>query len=281
MITQTPQDQYVKVGQINTRYWVEGNKGTKIVLLHGGGGSIEFWLYNINALAQSHCVYAVDMVGSGRSDKPQASYSLTYQAQFIKDFMDALRIESATLIGNSMGGGVALQLALMFPHQVENLVLVDSFGLGKEIAIALRLVTLPFVKRFFHPSRRMLASTLKHNFHDSTLIPTEWIELRYPIFALADRKQALVAIAKANLDVFGVRPQVFNRIVEQLSSITAPTLIVWGKQDRILPVAHAHIAAKNLPNARLHIFEDCGHHPHLERPKDFNSLVLEFLAACQ
>jgi 4,5:9,10-diseco-3-hydroxy-5,9,17-trioxoandrosta-1(10),2-diene-4-oate hydrolase len=279
LLTQTPQDHYVKVGQINTRYWALGGEGTPVILLHGGGGSIEFWLYNISALAQYHRVYAVDMVGSGRSDKPSASYSLTYQAQFIKDFMDILSIECATLVGNSMGGGAALQFAMMFPRQVNKLVLVDSLGLGKEIAIGIRLATLPFVGKLLRPSRRMLVPMLKHNFYNPRLIPKEWIEIRYPIFALPDRKNALLALARMNFNLFGVRSQVFRPIVDKLATITAPSLVIWGKQDRILPVAHAHVAAKGLPNARLHIFDPCGHHPHLERPEEFNALVLEFLAS--
>jgi pimeloyl-ACP methyl ester carboxylesterase len=274
-----PPDQYVKVGQINTRYWVLGDKGSTVILLHGGGGSVEFWLYNIGALAQYHRVYAVDMVGSGRSDKPSASYSLTYQAQFIKDFMDTLSIESATLVGNSMGGGAALQFAMMFPQQVNKLVLVNTLGLGREIAIGIRLATLPFVCRLLRPSRRLIMSTLKHNFYDLTVIPKEWIEIRYPVFMLPGRKKALLELARMNFNLFGVRSQVFRPIVDKLASITAPTLVIWGQQDRILPVAHAHIAAKGLPNACLHIFDPCGHHPHLERPEEFNALVLEFLAS--
>lgn len=250
-----------------------------VILLHGGGGSIEFWLYNISALAQYHRVYAVDMVGSGRSDKPSASYSLTYQAQFIKDFMGTLGIESATLVGNSMGGGAALQFALMFPQQVNKLVLVDSLGLGKEIALGIRLATLPFVCQLLRPSRRLLVSMLRHNFYNPTLIPKEWLEIRYPIFVLPDRKQALFALAQMNFNLFGVRPQVYRPIMDKLAAIAAPTLIIWGKQDRILPVAHAHIAAKAIPKAHLHIFDPCGHHPHLERPQEFNTLVLEFLAS--
>jgi 4,5:9,10-diseco-3-hydroxy-5,9,17-trioxoandrosta-1(10),2-diene-4-oate hydrolase len=122
-------------------------------------------------------------------------------------------------------------------------------------------------------------STLKHNFYDLTLIPKEWIEIRYPVFMLPGRKKALLELARMNFNLFGVRSQVFRPIVDKLASITAPTLVIWGQQDRILPVAHAHIAAKGLPNACLHIFDPCGHHPHLERPEEFNALVLEFLAS--
>ncbi|MGL5878739.1 MAG: alpha/beta fold hydrolase, partial [Xenococcaceae cyanobacterium] len=219
------------------------------------------------------------MVGSGRSDKPQASYSLTYQAQFIKDFMDTLGIESATLIGNSMGGGAALQLALLFPHRVNKLVLVDSMGFGREIALGIRLTTLPLLIRLLRPSRRLLAPMLRNNFYDPQSIPSEWIELRYPIFALPGRKPALMAMVKTNFHLLGVRSQVFHPILSQLATITTPTLVIWGKQDRIIPVAHAYIAAKTIPNARLHIFDRCGHHPHLEYPEKFNNVVLDFLAS--
>lgn len=274
--TQIPLDRYVKVGSINTRYWIMG-VGTPVILLHGGQGSVEFWLYNIGTLAKFHRVYALDMVGAGKSDKPQASYSLTYQAEFIKDFMDSLDIAAATLIGNSMGGGAALQFALMFPQRINKLVLVDSMGLGKEIALGIRLTTLPLLIRLLRPSRRLLAPMLKHNFYDPKSIPPEWVELRYPIFALPGRKPALMATIKTNFHLFGVRSQVFRPIVSQLATITAPTLVIWGKQDRIIPVAHAYIAAKTIPDVRLHVFDSCGHHPHLEHPQEFNNLVLEFL----
>jgi 4,5:9,10-diseco-3-hydroxy-5,9,17-trioxoandrosta-1(10),2-diene-4-oate hydrolase len=273
-----PQDEYVKVGSVKTRYWRAGDKGSPVILLHGGGGSVEFWLYNIPVLAKHHRVYAFDMVGSGLSDKPSATYCLTYQAQFIKDFMETLGIDRATLIGNSMGGGAALQFALLFPERLHKLVLVDSFGLGREISFGLRLASIPFVVRSLRPNRRIFEPMIRHDFHDPTCIPQEWIEIRYPIFALPGRQKALEQLARTNLSLLGVRRSVYRPLVEQLSKIAAPTLIVWGKQDRILPVAHAYVAAKHLPNSQLHIFDPCGHHPHLERPDEFNYLVLEFLA---
>ncbi|AVZ30749.1 alpha/beta fold hydrolase [Nodularia spumigena] len=278
MLTDIPPDQYIKVGEINTRYWTLGNKGKTILLFHGAGDSIEFWLYNINVLAQHYRVYAVDMVGSGRSDKPSASYSLTYLAEFIKDFMDTLSIERASLAGNSMGGGVAIQFALMFPQQVDKLVLVGSFGLGREVRLALRLTILPLVLRFLRPNRRKLMSMLKVLFYNATLIPQEWIEIRYPIFSLPHRHKAITKLARTNLNLLGVRRSVFSAIVNQLATITTPALIIWGKQDRILPVSHAYIAAEGLPNNRLHIFDSCGHYPQIEYPQEFNYIVLGFLA---
>ncbi|MBV8886949.1 MAG: alpha/beta fold hydrolase [Chroococcidiopsidaceae cyanobacterium CP_BM_RX_35] len=278
MPLQTPQDRYVQVGQINTRYWTLGDKGTAVILLHGLGSCVETWTFNISVLAQQHRVYAVDLVGAGRSDKPASTYSLSYLAQFVKGFMDALRIESACLIGNSLGGGIALQYALDFPRQVERLVLVSSFGLGKEITFTLRLATLPFVEKLFHPSRSSIALALKQSVYDSTLISHEQVELYYQIGTLPGAWSALLALIKTNIDLFGVRTKVYYAIVDKLTTITAPTLVLWGRQDRVLPVAHATIATKRLPNVRLHIFERCGHWSQFEYSEEFNSLVLEFLA---
>jgi 4,5:9,10-diseco-3-hydroxy-5,9,17-trioxoandrosta-1(10),2-diene-4-oate hydrolase len=278
MLVQTPQDRYVQVGQINTRYWTSGDKGTTVILLHGIGSSVETWAYNISVLAQHHRVYAVDLVGAGRSEKPAVTYSLSYLAQFVKDFMDALSIECASLIGNSLGGGVALQFALNFPQKLEKLVLVNSLGLGKEITLTLRLATLPFVGRLFKPTRSGTALALKQSVYDSTLISNDWVELYYQIATLPKAWEAVVGLIKTNIDLFGVRTEIYNTIVDRLPTITAPTLVLWGRQDRVLPVTHAAVATKGLPNARVHIFDPCGHWSQVEHSEEFNTLVLEFLA---
>ncbi|NBD18126.1 MAG: alpha/beta fold hydrolase [Cyanobacteria bacterium] len=275
-----PPDQYAQVNSINTRYWSLGDQGSTVILLHGGGASVEFWWYNVDALAQFHRVCAVDMVGSGRSDQPFASYSLSDQAQFIKDFMDTCNIRCASLVGNSMGGGVALQFALMFPDRLEKLVLVNSFGLGKQIEIFSRLGTLPFIDKFsrvFRPNRPSVAWLLKSVVYDPSVITDEWFERIYQLAVLPGALSSLVRLSRANLNLLGVRSRVFRPIVHQLSQITAPTLVIWGKHDPVLPVAHADVAAQGLANARLHIFECCGHFPQIEHPEEFNQLILEFL----
>ncbi len=280
MQSKWPQDQYTKVGSINTRYWALGEQGTIVILLHAGGASVEFWLYNLTALAQSHRVFAIDMIGSGRSDKPSVSYSLAYQARFVKNFMDIRRIRRASLAGNSMGGGVVLQFALMFPERVEKLVLVNSFGLGKRIDLFSRLGALPLIDKLswlFHPTRKIVALTLKAVVYDSSVIADEWFERIYQLVVLPGALNALIKLAQTNLNVFGVRFEVFSPIINQLSNITAPALIIWGQQDPVLPVDHAYVAAQRLANAHLHIFEGCGHFPQIEHSEKFNQLVLEFL----
>jgi 4,5:9,10-diseco-3-hydroxy-5,9,17-trioxoandrosta-1(10),2-diene-4-oate hydrolase len=271
-----PEDCYISVNDISTRYWQMGDLGSNIILLHGGNGSIEFWLYNISILAQHHRVYAFDMVGSGKSDYPDADYSLNYQAEFLAGFMTALSIESATLIGNSMGGAVALQFTKLYPALVDRLVLVDTMGLGREISLGIRLITLPAIINLLRPGRWMIPSMLKSNFYNAQALPPEWIELRYAVFAIPGRNQVILNLGQSNFNLRGVRPEVYQPIVDSLAQITQSTLIIWGDHDRIIPVKHAYIAAAKLPNHQLQIFPNCGHNPYLEYPDRFNRSVLEF-----
>ena len=241
-------------------------------------GSIEFWLYNMATLAQNHQVYGFDMVGAGKSDAPAASYSLTYQAEFLRGWMSALDIDTATLIGNSMGGGVALVFTGLYPERVDRLVLVASMGFGPEISWGIRLITLPAIVNLLRPGRWMIPAMLKSNFDDANNLPPEWIELRYPIFAISGRNQVILQLGQSNFNLAGVLPAVYQSILASLPTITQKTLIVWGEGDRIIPVKHAYIAAERLLNSQLYVFPNCGHHPYLEYPARFNQLVLEFLA---
>ncbi|WP_373540502.1 alpha/beta fold hydrolase [Chamaesiphon sp.] len=273
-----PSDLYVAVNGVNTRYWQMGDRGSKIILLHGGNGSIEFWLYNIAALARYHQVYAFDMVGSGKSDYPDGSYSLGYQAEFLHGLMSALAIDRATLVGNSMGGGVALEFTRLYPDRVDRLVLVASMGLGQEISLGIRLITLRAIVKLLRPGRWMIPAMLRSNFYNSRQLPPEWIEFRYPVFAIPGRNRVILRLGQSNFNLAGVRAEVYQPIVASLAQITHQTLIIWGEYDRILPVKHAYVAAEGIPNSQLAIFPHCGHHPYLEYPAKFDRLVLDFLA---
>ena len=130
---QTPEDRYIKIGGINTRYWMAGDTGPNVILIHGVGRFLEEWLPSFDALAANCRVYALDLPGHGHTDKPlSASYRLADLARFVNDFMGALDIPPAHVVGHSLGGGIALQLTLQFPEVVNRLVLVCSAGLGKE-----------------------------------------------------------------------------------------------------------------------------------------------------
>jgi pimeloyl-ACP methyl ester carboxylesterase len=276
MNTEQLQEQYAKVGSVNTRYWQAGDSGNTVILLHGGGGYIELWKHNIFELAKHHRVYAFDMVGAGRSDKPDANYTFDFMAQFTRDFMKALDISKASLIGTSAGGGVALTVALNFSELVDRLILVGSAGLGKEINFLLRITTLPGLGRLFSsPSKSGVAMLCKQAVYDSNLITDEIVEEFYQMATLPGASEATLNVGRSNFNIWG---QFYQPIAERLQMITASTLIIWGRQDSMVPVSHAENAAKIIPNTRLEIFEKCGHWSSIEHPQKFNQLVLEFLS---
>ena len=274
--TEQLQDQHIKVGSVNTRYWQVGDSGNAVILLHGGGGYIELWKNNIFELAKHHRVYAFDMVGAGLSDKPDADYTLNFMAKFTRDFMKVLNISKASLIGTSAGGGVALTFTLNFSELVERLILVGSVGLGKEISFLLRLTTLPGLgKLLSSPSKSGIALLCKHSVYDSKLITDEIIEEVYQMAMLPGVPEATLNVGRSNFNIWG---QFSQSLLERLHTITAQTLIIWGRQDPMIPVSHGQNAAKTIPNTRLEIFEQCGHWSPIEYPQKFNQLVVDFLS---
>jgi 4,5:9,10-diseco-3-hydroxy-5,9,17-trioxoandrosta-1(10),2-diene-4-oate hydrolase len=279
MSIQSPQDQYIKVGNINTRFWAAGDKGTPVIFVHGLGGSIENWVYNIDTLAQHHRVYAMDLVGFGRTEKTPLTHDLNVLGKFIDDFMKTQSVEKASLVGNSLGGGLVLRFAIDFPGKVEKLVLVDNAGMGREVILDFKVASLPLIGELLtRPSRKGTARLWKKVVYDSSLVTEGLVEECYGLFTLPGARKALLATVRACINLSGQRADLTGLLISKLGTITVPALIFWGQQDRILPLAHAYIAMKKIPNARLHIFDRCGHMPQLEHPEDFNKLVLDFLA---
>jgi 4,5:9,10-diseco-3-hydroxy-5,9,17-trioxoandrosta-1(10),2-diene-4-oate hydrolase len=275
----TPADQYIKVGEINTRYWVSGDARTTVILLHGIGDAIDTWGPNIKALAEKHRIYAIDMVGFGRTDKPPIRYSLPLGVRFVRDFMEAQQIEQATLIGNSMGGLISLQFTIQFPDRVEKLVLEDSAGLGKGVAAFFRLFSLPVLGELLtRPSRWGVAWLLKQVIYERSLITDEMVELYYQLASLPGAQRCFLSSLRSGIGFGGQRGDMIRSIVSSLSTIEVPTLIIWGRQDHVIPMAHARVAKEMIPNSRLEILDSCGHAPHLEHSQKYNKLVLEFLA---
>ena len=280
MSAQLPSDQFVKVGNINTRFWTAGDKGSVVVLVHGLGGFIENWVYNVAALAEQHRVYAMDIVGFGRSDKIPLTHDMSVLVKFINDFMKTQDIAKASLVGNSLGGGLVLQFALDFPAKVEKLVLVDNAGMGRDVILDFKLCSLPVLGELLtRPSLEGTARLWKKIVLDSALVTPELVKLSYDIISQPGAQKALLAVLRAGINLCGQRGKLTKELISRLGAITAPTLVVWGQQDRILPVAHAQVAVAKIPGARLEIYDRCGHMPQLEYPGEFNKLVLDFLAS--
>jgi 4,5:9,10-diseco-3-hydroxy-5,9,17-trioxoandrosta-1(10),2-diene-4-oate hydrolase len=274
-----PEDQYIEVGNLKTRYWALGDKGTVVILIHGLGASADIWRYNVEALAEQHRVYVPDVIGFGRSDKPGPSFSPFDYTPFLDDFLNILNIERASLVGQSLGGAIALHYALQFPQKVSKLVLVDSAGLGKEVIWTLRLMSLPLVGELVsHPSRKGVELFFKFAVRDPALVTKDFVDLYYNFFSQPGFQKFLLKIVRSIINVAGAREEVLAPLMDNLYKITQPALIIWGEKDRVLPLKHAYRGKEKLPNAELKIIEGCGHIPFFERPEEFNKLILEFLS---
>ena len=272
-------EHYIQVNGLRVRYQTEGSSGPVLVLLHGIGRSLEDWESSISPLSQTHRVYTFDLPGFGRSNKPQRGYSFPYFAEVLEGFLDALELEQVTLLGSSLGGGVALEFAFTRPERVSRLVLVGSAGFGSEVTLGLRILTLRGVGELFStPSPRLVRGTLEGVFYDENFITPKRKARELELARLPGAQTAYISVARA-LGTFlgGVRAPWVWSVLRRCGDLKIPTLIVWGAQDQILPVKHARVAQAHLPHAELKIFDPCGHFPQLERPEEFNALVLEFL----
>lgn len=274
------QDRHIQVGKINTRYWVEGSHGSSIVLIHGIARFVEDWRPSFDALAAHHRVYALDLPGHGRTDKPaDMSLAIADLALFIRDFMGALQIERAHVVGHSLGGAIATRLTILYPAAVDKLILVDCAGLGKEGPTILKVCTLPVLGELLtRPSRSGSARFLRMTVHDPAVMTDDLIELTLQMASLPGAHQSFLRTLRANVSLFGQRKSMYGPNLDGLAFITRPVLVIWGRGDPFIPVAHAGTAAKNLPNASVRILDNCGHIPMIEHTPAFNDLLLGFLA---
>lgn len=275
------EDRYVRAGGIETRYWSVGDPSApKLVLLHGIGCSIEDWAQNLPALAQTRHVLVPDFVGFGRSDKPDdAPYTLAFFADFVRDFLDAVGVAKTSLCGLSLGGGVAITFARRFPERLERLVLVAPAGLGREVWWLFRWLTPPGIGELFmrRMNRASTARTLRAMVHDPASVTDELIDLHTAFGALPGQRAAFLKTLRAGVGFGGMRPSAYRPVLEALSSIAAPTLLVWGRQDPILPFSVGEAVAARCPAVTLHAIEACGHLAPLEQPREFERAVLDFL----
>jgi pimeloyl-ACP methyl ester carboxylesterase len=277
-----PTDRMVKVGTVNTRYWMEG-EGSPVILIHGVSNSIEDWLLNFKVLAEQHQVFALDLIGHGRTDKPlSASYRIPDLARFVIDFMDAANIKCAHVVGHSLGGAIALTMAMNSSSYVDKLVLVDSAGLAQDCAIILRLVSVPGLGElmgtlFMQGNLEKRMSMQRKFWPDPEVVPDEMIQLKYAATLWQDISKTYFKTLRAGANVWGMKKSVYMPIVQGLSSLANPVLVVWGEQDDLVPVSQTHILKDRVPHARVEIFENCKHDPMIVNPQRFNQLVLAFL----
>jgi pimeloyl-ACP methyl ester carboxylesterase len=257
--------------------------GPLLLLVHGLAGSGETWKHVMPALAGRFTVLAPDLLGQGQSDRPPATYSLSFFAAMLRDLMDALAFERATVVGQSLGGGVALQLAHDFPERCERLVLVNSGGFGRSLTFYLRMLSVPGFESVFplfcSPWIQTAGDRLNGWLERSGRKPSpasEEIWRSYASLVDPDRRRAFF---RSLGDVINSDGQAQSAIGRLHSGIHLPTLIVWGAEDPFIPVEQAHVAQQAIPGSRLEIFDGVGHYPHCERPERFVALLLDFVAS--
>jgi pimeloyl-ACP methyl ester carboxylesterase len=254
--------------------------GPPVVLIHGVAGRASQWDQIVELLADTHTVLAPDLLGHGKSAKPRGDYSLGAHASGIRDLLMGLNIERASIVGHSLGGGITMQFAYQFPERCERLVLVSSGGLGESVHPLLRAATLP--------GSEFVLPLLAHQrvLDVASLVPRALgrIGLRsgpdltemargYQSLSNAEARSAFIHTLRSVIDPTGQRINGTDRLY--LAS-NMPSLIIWGRRDRIIPVEHAQPAHEGMPGSRLEVFEDAGHFPHLDEPFRFARTLEDF-----
>lgn len=267
----------------NTVTFLRAGEGPPLLLLHGIAGSYETWAPLIPSLSRDFTVIAPDMLGHGRSAKPRGDYSLGAYAAGARDILLALGHESATVVGHSLGGGVAMQFAYQFPQMVERLILVGAGGVTKDVNIALRLASIPGGSEALSLLRLplvlpalQLAGALLGTVIGSTGVGRD-IPNALRILADLPEPTASAAFSRTLRAVVDWRGQVVTMLDRCYLTESVPVQLVWGEQDAMIPVSHAHMAHAAMPGSRLEIFPDSGHYPFHNHPGRFVDLVEEFI----
>ena len=259
----------------------EAGSGSLVVLLHGIAGSAATWSNVIPRLSDHHTVIAPDLLGHGESAKPQlGDYSLGAYANLIRDLLEALGRPCGTIVGHSLGGGVALQFAYQFPERCERLVLVSSGGLGREVHPILRAAALPgaeLVLPWLAAGAARGIGTIvrameKVGFRASADLGETWrsfVSLEQP-----EARRSFLHTVRSIIDLGG---QLVSATDKLYLTKGLPTMIVWGERDPLIPVEHAIRAHELMPASRLEIFQGAGHYPYLDDPERFAAILLDFI----
>jgi pimeloyl-ACP methyl ester carboxylesterase len=256
-------------------------KGPLVLLIHGMAGSATTWKHVMPALSEHFAVLAPDLLGHGESEKTKGDYSLGAMASTLRDLVVALGYKRATVVGQSYGGGIAMQFAYQYPERCERLVLVDSGGLGSEVNPLLRMLTLPGSEAVLlvacaPPVRHVVESigraALRKKIQNAPVIPELWRS--YSSLGNVEARRAFLRTLRAVIDPRGQTVSANDKLY---LAAGVPTLIIWGAEDRIIPVEHAYAAHAAIPGSWLEIIEGVGHYPHCEDPERFVDVLTEFI----
>jgi pimeloyl-ACP methyl ester carboxylesterase len=262
-----------------TIFYAVTGEGPPVLLLHGFGGEIWVWEKQVAGLSKRYRLYIPDLIGYGYSDRPKVEYTPALFIDSIKQFMDQLGLRRASLIGNSMGGGIAWAFALTYPERVDKLILIDSTpsDVVPEVRnpsfrwfLAIRNIPfLPYLAVALH-TRGMLRATLMEMVFDDRLISDAVVERQYLIGRIAGTARVMTSTARHAEEV--------KRYGDALGTLVKPTLIIWGDQDEVFPRAVGEKLQKSIEGSELAVIRESGHMPMWERPDETNQAILEFLS---
>jgi pimeloyl-ACP methyl ester carboxylesterase len=273
---------HVEIGDgVRLRYRESGDPSAPpVVLLHGIGRSLEDWSAQHELLGAGHRVISLDMPGFGLSRRLPAPVSLPSLASGVWAALDALGAEAVHLMGNSLGGAVAMRMVADLPGRVSTLTLVNSAGFGREVTFALRVLAVPGVGRrlLSRIDARTAPRVERTLFAAREMVTPERVATALEIARQPDFAPVYLETAKALGGFRGVAPGWRAELLPRVAAHRKPTLLVWGDRDRILPPIHLEAARAAFPEAQWHLFERTGHMPQIERPEDFAALVRPLLA---
>jgi len=258
----------------------DAGSGETLLLIHGMAGSSETWRAVIPQLAKKYRVIAPDMLGHGQSDKPRGDYSLGAFAVWLRDLLDELGVTRATIVGQSLGGGVAMQFVYQHPDYCQRLVLISSGGLGPDVGWTLRLLSAPgaeLILPVIAPKPVLnVGNKLRSWLSAAGIQSPRGAEIWSAYSSLSDSqtRHAFLRTLRSVVDYRGQAVSALNRL--HLTS-QLPTMAIWGDKDQIIPLDHAYAAQAARPGSRLEVLAGVGHFPHVERPTDVVDLIDDFI----
>ncbi|HKP41256.1 alpha/beta fold hydrolase [Mycobacterium sp.] len=254
--------------------------GETLLLIHGMAGSSETWRAVIPQLSKKYRVVAPDLLGHGRSAKPRGDYSLGAFAVWLRDLLDELGVTRATIVGQSLGGGVAMQFVYQHPDYCQRLILISSGGLGPDVGWTLRLLSAPGAELILPviAPRPVLGvgNKLRTWFSAAGIQSPRGAELwsAYSSLSDAETRQAFLRTLRSVVDYRGQAVSALSRLHVRSE---LPTMAIWGDKDQIIPVDHAYAAQAARPGSRLEVLDGVGHFPHVERPTEVVDLIDDFI----
>jgi pimeloyl-ACP methyl ester carboxylesterase len=274
-------DRFAEIAGARIRYRVDGT-GPALLLIHGLGAFIESWDWTVPALRDRYTTITFDFPGFGQSDPLDWAFRPDGAAKFVVSFLDALEVRRAALIGSSLGGTIATLVAGNAPERCTALVLAAPAGFGAQVTTVTRLATLPVVGECFIAAiRRAPQVGVRNAFIRRDQIPGPLIDATRRAFTQGAAGPSCLRIVRSSVTLRGLRPEVVRMVRDTAARVAARTLIVWGTADRVVPPAHAAIAARAIPHAETYMIPGASHVPYIEEAGIFNAAVRKFLIRCE